>query len=79
MSEKPATAQPQKPTRSEPADTPTGPIRSRTAEQQSIAPVGRSSRPADAARAKIAKLGISEADVAAAIRWARSTEHPPPG
>lgn len=76
MCEKPGTTQPQKPTRPEAVDTPTGAMRSQTARQPDVAPAEASLRPADIARAKIAKLGVSEADVVDAIRWARSTEQP---
>lgn len=75
MCEKPATAQPQKPTRPEAVDTPTDAMRSQTGRQPGETPE-EVSRPADTARAKIAKLGVSEADVVDAIRWARSTEQP---
>ncbi len=54
---------------------PTAANRSQAAEQPGGAPDEVISRPAEAARAKVAKLGVSEADVADAIRWARSTEH----
>ena len=74
MSEKPATAPPRKSTGPEASDTTTDPIRSQPAERQGIAPAEPSARSADIARTKIADLGISEVDVADAIRWARSTE-----
>lgn len=53
-------------------------MRSQAARQPRGAPE-ESSRLADTTRAKIADLGISETDVAAAIRWARSTEQPSSG
>lgn len=76
MSEKPVAAQPAESTRPGTADMPTDANRPQAAERPGGAPEEASSRPADTVRAKIAELGISEADVGDAIRWARSTEQP---
>lgn len=73
MSEKPETARPEKSMRPGAPDPSTDAMRSQTVRQPRGAPE-ESSRPADTTRAKIEDLGISETDVAAAIRWARSTE-----
>lgn len=70
------TAQPPESTGPGSAAEPTDARRSQAAVQPGTAPEETISRRAEAARAKVAELGVSQADVADAIRWARSTEPP---
>lgn len=74
MLKKPVTTQQPKSTRHKASEASSDLIRSQAAEQPGVASAETSSSPADIARAKLAELSVSEADVAAAIRWARSTE-----